>query len=298
MKRLALLAVLLASPGYAKLNVITTTPDLDALVKSVGGDQVESSSIAKGSQDVHHIEAKPSFMVKMRGADLVVAQGLELEDAWLTPLIQGARNSKLAAGQSGFLELGSQLTPIEVRGGNVSRAEGDVHPQGNPHFQLDPVRMGQGAVLIAERLGQLDPAHKDEFAAKAKTLQTRLDDKTKEWAARIKKTGITEVVTYHKTFSYFFDRFGLKNDLQLEPRPGIPPTAAHLMDVFAQMKKKNLKLVWIENYYEDTVKNKIAKEVPSAKVVTVPVAVGGEPAVTDNEKLFERLVKSVEDAAQ
>src|SRR5437868_2180283 len=130
-------------------------------------------------QDPHQVEEKPSYMVKFRGADLIVARGLELGIAWLGPLIHAARNSKITEGSKGYLELGSALDPTEVARGNVSRAEGDVHPDGNPHFQLDPIRMGKAAQLIADRLGDLDSAHKDFYKTNATKLQKSLEDKTK-----------------------------------------------------------------------------------------------------------------------
>jgi zinc/manganese transport system substrate-binding protein len=291
MKKLIFLFFLFPVVSFASLQVATTTTDLAAIVKQVGGDQVEVFSIAKGTQDVHQIEAKPSYMVKLRNADVLFAQGLELESAWLTPLIQGSRNSKLS---KGVVELGSQLEPIEVAKGNVSRAEGDVHPGGNPHFQLDPIRLGKAAQLIAQKLGELEPAKKEVFKKNADAFQKNMENKTKEWAARIKKSGVKEIVTYHKTFSYFCERFEIQCQLQLEPKPGIPPTASHILDVVEQMKKRKLNLVLIENLYEDSVGEKLKQSLPSVSVKRVPVSVEGEPNMTTNEQLIERLVKAVE----
>lgn len=284
--------------AQAKLKVGATTQDIEALVKSVAGDRVDVFSIAKGTQDSHQIEAKPSYMVKFRDADLVVAQGLELETAWLVPLIQGARNSKIAQGSKGLLELGPSLEPIEVARGDLSRADGDVHPNGNPHFQLDPVRLGQAAVLIGARLGELDGANKDFYAANAGKLKSELAELNKKWSDRIKRTGIVEFVSYHKTFAYFADRFGLKNNLQLEPKPGIPPTASHILHVIDEMKARRLKIVLIENFFDDAVKIKLEKEIPGVKILKLPVSVGGEEAVKTNAQLIERLVTAFEEAAK
>lgn len=297
LKYLSVLLLLAFSATASALQVVTTTTDLAALVQSVGGARVQVFAVAKGTQDPHQIEAKPSFMVKMRDADLVVAQGLELETAWILPLIQGARNPKINEGGRGFLELGASLHPIEVPSGNVTRAEGDVHPGGNPHFQLDPVRLGEAAVLIADRLGELDGGGRDEYAKNARALQKRLADKAVQWKARIAKTGLHEIVTYHKTLSYFFDRFGLVNKLQLEPKPGIPPTAAHLMEVSRQIKQRHLPLIWIENFYDRDAADKVKQDNPKVKIQMVPVSVGGESGIKTNEDLIERLVKMLEDAA-
>jgi len=294
MKKVVFFILALPFLAQAKLQVATTTTDLAALVREVGKDQVEVFAIAKGTQDPHQIEAKPSFMVKLRSAEVIFAQGLELESAWLGPLVQGARNPKLLA-KNGIYELAADLEPIEIAKGSVSRAEGDVHPGGNPHFQLDPIRLGKAAILIAGRLGELDASQKEFFLKNAEQFQKQLTEKTKEWQSRLKKNGITEVVTYHKTFSYFCDRFEIHCEVQLEPKPGIPPTASHLLSVIEQMKKRNLHLVLIENLYEDSVGPKLKQSIPKARVQRVPVSVEGEPGIGTNLQLIEKLVKTFEE---
>lgn len=298
MKPISFLTTILFLPtlAFAKLHVATTTADLAALVEKVGQDKVDVFSVAKGTQDPHQIEAKPSFMVKLRGSDLIIAHGLELETAWLQPLIQGSRNPKLTTKQ-GLLEIASDLDPIEVPQGTISRADGDVHPGGNPHFQLDPIRLGKAAELIATRLGELDPAEKSFYQKNAEELKNHLAEKNKEWQQRLKKTGITEVVTYHKTFSYFCDRYGIQCKVQLEPKPGIPPTAGHILSVIEQMKSRKLNLVLIENLYEDSVGAKLKQSLPAVKVVRAPVSVGGEAGIATNEALIERLVKIFEEGS-
>lgn len=290
-------ALFCSATALAKLKVVATTSDMEALVKAVGGDNLEISSIAKGTQDPHQIEAKPSYMVKMRAADLVVAQGLELESAWIKPLIQGARNPKIAVGTKGFLELGEKLNPIGVPQGEVSRAQGDVHPGGNPHFQLDPLRLGDAALVVAERLGELDSGNRDIYKKNATEFRQRLKDKNKEWKGRIEKTKVKAVISYHKTLDYFFDRFEIKNPLQLEPRPGIPPTASHLLQVIALMKKDDIRLVLIENYFDEKAGDKVKNEVKGSRILLVPVSVGGEPELKTNEAVIENLVKKLEDSS-
>lgn len=286
--------LLAGSTAFAKLNVVTTTTDLAALVKIVGADHVTTFAVAKGTQDPHQIEAKPSFMTKMTNADLVVAQGLELEAAWIRPLIEGARNPKIQIGSRGYFELGEAIDPIEVPTGSVTRAQGDVHPGGNPHFQLDPIRMGKAGILIAERMGEIDSAHHDLFKANAEAYQKTLAEKTKGWQSRISKAGIKEVITYHKTLSYFLDRFAIKSVWQLEPKPGIPPTASHLITVINEMKSHNIKLVLIENFYDDAAAAKLRQEIPDVIVTRVPVAVDGADNVATTEALIENLVKVFE----
>lgn len=294
MKYIFLSLLFLTFSAQARLKIAATTTDLEVLATAVGGDQIEVFAVAKGTQDPHQIEAKPSFMLKFRDADLVLSQGLELETAWLLPLIQGARNPKINPGGQGFLELGPKLNPIEVVKGPVSRAEGDIHPEGNPHFQVDPVRMGQAAVLVAERLGDLDGGHRELYRQKAEAFAKSLQVRTQEWQKRIQASGVKEFVSYHKTLSYFADRFGLTNSLQLEPKPGIPPTASHLLWVTGQMKERRVKTVLIENFYDDAVRAKIEKEVPGVRIVKVPVSVRGEPKIEHTEDLIEKLVRALE----
>lgn len=282
----------------AKLKVVTTTTDLEALALAVGASEVEVFAVGKGTQDTHRIEAKPSFIIRFRVADVVIAQGLDLESAWLRPLAQNSRNKKIQPGTRGFLELGPELDPIEVKTGAMTRAEGDVHPGGNPHFQLDPIRLAKAATLIATRFSELDPAHKVNYEANARALSARLEEKTKDWTARIEKSRVREAVTYHKTFSYFLDRFGIKGGLQLEPKPGIPPTASHLLKVIEEMKTRGIRLVLVENFFDSSVGAKLTQNVPGSKIEVVPVSVGGEPGIKTNEDLIERLVKAVEGAAE
>lgn len=293
MKKTILLILSIPFFSFARIQVATTTTDLAAIVRKVGQNQVDVFSIAKGTQDPHQIEAKPSFMVKLRSTDIVIAQGLELESAWIIPLIKGTRNPKLIA-KNGLFELAPKLDPIEIPKGDVSRADGDVHPGGNPHFQLDPQRLGKAALLIATRFGEIDPTQKEFFLKNANSFQKEMTDKTKEWQLRIKNSGITEMVTYHKTLAYFCDRFEIKCEVQLEPKPGIPPTASHILSVIDKMKKRKINLVLIENLYEDTIGKKIKIDIPNAVVKRVPIAVEGDTGLPTNEQLIERLVVTIE----
>lgn len=282
----------------AKINVVTTTTDLKSLVDLVGQDQVESLSIAKGTQDPHSIEAKPSFMSKMRSAQVVFAQGLELEDAWLRPLVEGSKNPKIAIGSDNFVELGSKLDPIGVSTKNITRAEGDVHPLGDPHFQLDPIRMARAAEIIADKLSDLDSEHQVLFKKNAQELKKNLEDKTKNWQSRLQKTNIKEVITYHKSFNYFLSRFGIQSQLQIEPKPGIPPTPKHLAEVIDHIKKNKIRLVLIENYFDHESENKLKSEVDKLNVERVAVSVEGEPQIKTTIDLIEALVQKFEKASR
>jgi zinc/manganese transport system substrate-binding protein len=280
--------------NLTKLNVVTTTTDLKALVEEVGGDTVLVDSITKGTQDPHYVEAKPSFMVKANRADLIISIGLDLEIGWLPSIIHGARNPKINFGSPGNFEVGPLVRPIDIQVGKLTRADGDVHPNGNPHVLLDPIRSGEIAVLIAKRLGELDSQNQQQYESRAKSLQSRLIEKTKTWKTRIKKSGITQVITYHKTLSYFFDRFELQNPAILEPKPGIPPTSGHIFQVIELIKSKNIKLILIENYFEPSISKKIKEAVPEIVIKNVAVSVDGSPEVKKIDVLYESLVANFE----
>jgi zinc/manganese transport system substrate-binding protein len=295
----ALLLCLCFSPNmaHAKLSIVTTTPDLAVLSAEIGGDQVTADAIAKGTQDPHAIEAKPSFMLKASKADLVVSVGLELEIGWLKSILQGSRNPKVMPGNPGYLEVGPEVDPLEVPEGKITRKDGDVHPAGNPHVTLDPIRIGRIALVIAKRMGQLEPESAKNFLESATRIQKRLEEKTKQWQARIDKSGVRRIVTYHKTLSYFLDRFKISNPAILEPKPGIPPTSGHIINVIKIIQEQKVPLILVENYFDPSITRKIMPEVPSLRVETVPVSVGGTPSVKTLDDLYETLVKSVEGRA-
>jgi zinc/manganese transport system substrate-binding protein len=290
----AILSQLFAGRAHAELKVVTTIPDLRAIVAEVGGEAVSVESVAKGTQDPHFIEAKPSFMVKASRADLVVAVGLDLEVGWLPSILQGARNPGVLPGKKGYLEVGPRLSPLEVPRGNVTRAEGDVHPSGNPHVWLDPIRAGEIAQQVADRLADLDAERAAAFRARALALKQRLIEKSKAWQARIAASGVKKVVTYHKTLTYFLDRFRLENPGILEPKPGIPPTSGHIIEVIRLIKAQAIPLVMVENYFDPTVTQRIRQDVPTLRSVTVPVSVDGAPGVSTLDDLYETLVRAIE----
>lgn len=296
MRAIVLFAVILAFPSTAsaRLRVVTTIQDLAALASEVGGGDIDVDSIAKGSQDPHFIEAKPSYMLKVSKADLLLAVGMGMEAGWLPPLLKGARNAKIAKGEKGLLELGPLLEPIEVATEKMTRAEGDVHPEGNPHFWLDPIRLGKAASLVADRLAELDPERKEQYRQRADAFAGRMKAKTEDWRKRIEKSGVKKVVSYHKALSYFCARFGLEAVAFLEPKPGIPPTSSHLIEVIRIMKAQRVPLILVENYFDVSVTKKITGEVPGSRAVSVAVSVGGTDKVKSADDLFEQLVAAVE----
>ncbi|MGE0614574.1 MAG: metal ABC transporter substrate-binding protein [Bacteriovoracia bacterium] len=287
-------ALAMATPAEAKLKVVTTITDLAAVVKEVGGPEVEVDSIARGTQDPHFIEAKPSYMVKASRADLIVAMGLELEQGWLPSILRGARNPKVMPGAPGYVEAGAWIEPLEVPTGKLTRADGDVHGGGNPHFNLDPERMATVAIKLGEKLGELSPTQRADFKARAEKMRDRLLAKTKEWQARVVRSGVKQVVTYHKTLTYFLARFGIANPEILEPKPGIPPTSAHIIHVIEVIRARKVPLVLVENYFDDSVIKKIRSAIPEIRSRTVPVLVEGAEGIATLDDLYETLIKAVE----
>jgi zinc/manganese transport system substrate-binding protein len=288
-----ILSLLLPFIAQAKLNVVTSITDLASITREVGGDDVNVASIARGTQDPHYIEAKPSFMTKMSRADLLITIGLGLEVGWIPPLVRGSRNPKIGAGL-GFMEVGPLVNPIEVPVGTVSRAQGDVHPEGNPHVTLDPLRVATIAEKIGERLGELDPGHATAYHERAEKFASRMRRKSAEWKARLAKTGIKNVVTYHKTLNYFLRAYGIDNPIDLEPKPGIPPTSGHILEVIHTVKQKKISLILIENFFDEKIAERIKQDVPGVRIVSVPVSVEGDESIKTMDDLYENLVRVME----
>jgi len=277
-----------ASPAFAqgKLNVMATTEDLASLAREVGGDKINVDAIAKGYQDPHFVEAKPSFILKLQKADLLIVVGRELEIGWLPPLEQQSRNGKIQPGGAGYLDasLGAQI--LEVPTGQVTRAMGDVHPLGNPHYWLDPENGRRVAKEIDAKLGELRPGDKAYFDGRLADFNTRLDAAEKRWMAAMAPYKGTKVVTYHRSFPNFAERFGLDIIGYVEPRPGIPPTPQHTLDLINEIKRQGVKIMLIEPYFDLKTPNSIGAAT-GAKVLVMPPSVGGVKEVTDYFKLFD-----------
>ena len=280
--------LVLASPAFAqgKLNVMATTEDLASLAREVGGDKITVDSIAKGYQDPHFVEAKPSFILKLQKADLLIVVGRELEIGWLPPLIQQSRNGKIQPGAAGYLDASLGALILEIPAGQVTRAMGDVHPLGNPHYWLDPENGKRVAKEIADKLDALRPGDKAYFDQRLADFNMRLDAAQKRWSAAMAPYKGTKVVTYHRSFPNFAERYGLDIVGYVEPRPGIPPTPQHTLDLQNDMKRQNVKVIMVEPYFDLKTPNAIARET-GAKVLVMPPSVGGVKEATDYFKLFD-----------
>lgn len=293
---IAWLLILSAADGaLARIRVVTTTEDLAAIAREVGGGLIQVESITRGVQDTHFIEAKPSFMLKVNRADLLIHQGLGLEIGWLPLLVTGGRNPQVLEGQPGNLDLSRAIVPIEVPTGEVGRHMGDVHPEGNPHYPLDPENGPLMAGAIAQRLAELDPKHQSAYQENQRRFANRIAAKLPEWKKRLAAVGPRVVVTYHPTWNYFLKRFSIENAGTLEPLPGVPPSPAHLGRLAETMKQRNVKVILQANYFETRNAELLAKKT-GARVLSMPVSVGGAPGVENYFSLFDMLVERLAEA--
>ena len=285
----AVVLILLASfpvQAAAKLNVVTATTDLAALAAEVGGDRIEVESIARGYQDPHFVEAKPSFLLKLRRADLLIVVGLQLEISWLQPLITQSGNPRIRIGASGYLDASQFAAILEIPTGVVTRAMGDVHPLGNPHYWLDPqngLRIAQG---IEKKLAETRPSDAAYFEQRFQSFSQKLREAEKSWDAQMKPFHGRKVVTYHRSWPNLAKRFDLDVVGYIEPRPGIPPTPSHTLELIQLMKRENVKVILVEPYFDLKTPNSIARNTGAQVVVLLP-SVGGEKGVADYFKLFE-----------
>jgi zinc/manganese transport system substrate-binding protein len=291
LSRLAIvLAVTLLGPSWAsaqgKLTVITTTEDLASIGREVGGDRLVIEALAKGYQDPHFVEAKPSFILKLQKADLLVAVGRELEIGWLPPLVTQSRNAKIQPGGSGYLDASLTAQILEIPAGQITRAMGDVHPLGNPHYWMDPENGKRIAAAMAEKFSALRPDERAYFQQRLTAFVGRVDEAEKRWLAQMAPYKGTKVVSYHRSFPNFAERFGLDIVGYVEPKPGIPPTPQHTLDLIGEMKRQGVKIVLVEPYFDLKTPNAIGRATGAEVLVMLP-SVGGASGVTDYLGLFD-----------
>lgn len=275
-----------AAAEAKKLNVVTSTTDMAALAQEVGGDKINVESIAKGYQDPHFVEAKPSFLLKLRQADLLISVGLQLEIGWLPPLINQSGNPRIQVGAQGYLDSSQFAEILDIPQGTVTRAEGDVHPLGNPHYWLDPDNGRRVARGIANKLADLDPGDAAYFQQRFQDFDKRLSAAEQKWDAEMKPYRGRKVVTYHRSFPNFAKHFGLEVIGYVEPRPGIPPTPSHTIEIIQLMKRENCKVLLVEPYFDLKTPQSIGRESGAQVVVYLP-SVGGEKQVSTYFELFD-----------
>jgi len=283
-----LFALLCPVTGSAdsKIRIMTATTDLASLAQEVGGDKVDVESIARGYQDPHFVDPKPSFLLKLSKAELLIVVGLELEIGWLPPLITQSSNPRIQVGAPGYLDASRFAKILEIPTGQVTRAEGDVHPLGNPHYWLDPdngLRIAKG---IQTKLSEMRPNDSAYFAQRYDSFEQRLKQSDQQWQAQMKPYAGRKVVTYHRSWPNFAEHFGLNVVGYVEPRPGIPPSPQHTVELIGQMKRDGVKIIMVEPYFDLKTPNSIARETGGQVVVLMP-SVGGEKEITDYFKLFD-----------
>src|SRR5256886_8286030 len=231
-----------ALSAHGKLNVVATLPDFGSFAREIGGDKVTVSILAKPTEDPHFVDARPNFVVPLRNADVLIDGGAELEIGWLPPLLQNARNPKIEVGKPGRIQASQGVRLMNVPA-NATRAAGDVHALGNPHFTADPIIAKAIAQHIAQSFSALDPANAAFYEANYKKFEATINAKLQEWGAAMSPFKGQHVVAYHDSWPYFAHRFGVNIDIFLEPKPGIPPSPSHLTEVIAQMKAQKVKAI-------------------------------------------------------
>ena len=273
----------------AKVRVVATTEDLAALTREVGGDLVEVRSIAKGYQDPHFVEAKPSYLLGLKRADLFIQVGLELETAWAPALLTGSRNPKILPGGPGFLDASGGCEILQKVAGGVDRSMGDIHPLGNPHYWLDPSNGRAIASNVAEKLSALDPGHAAGYRANLEHFRSRLAEKEMEWDETASVIRGVKAVTYHDSWPNFAGRFGIEVVGYIEPKPGVPPSPAHVRDLIGLIRSQKVPVILVEPYFDLKLPEKIAREA-GARLLVFPPSVGAEPGIRAYFDLFDRLL--------
>ena len=287
----------LAAPADAAINVVTTTEDLASIVKEVGGDKVSVDSIARGYQDPHFVEPKPSYIIRLHNADLLVVVGKELEAAWLPPLITQSRNGKIQPNGAGYLDASLTARIVDIPTGQITRAMGDVHPQGNPHYWLHPDNGRRVAKAVQNKLTELSGADADYFAQRYADFDRRLTEGEKRWKAAMAPYKGLKIVTYHRSWTNFAEEFELDVVGYVEPKPGIPPSPAHTLTLVQEMKRLGIKIILVEPYFDLKTPQAIARDT-GASVVVMPPSVGGTKEVQNYIQLFDHNVKLLVSAIQ
>lgn len=283
-----LTALALISTAHAKLNVVTTLPDYAAIASAIGGDKIDVTSMGKPTEDPHFVDARPSFVVKLRGADVLIEGGAELEIGWLPPLLQNARNPKIETGAPGRVVASQGIRLLNVPT-TVTRAAGDVHAQGNPHFMVDPIIAKAVAQHIAQAFSAMDAPNAATYQANYKKFEATIDAKLQEWGTKMLVFKGTNIVAYHDSWVYFAHRFGLNIEIFLESKPGIPPSPSHLAEVIAAMKAQKAKAILVEPFHNRKIAEKVAAST-GAKVVDFAQYPGAFPGTDSYVALIDALV--------
>ena len=284
--RLLYVALLLAAqPAFAALNVFACTPEWGALAKELGGDKASVYVATSALQDPHRVEARPSLIARARSADLVVCTGAQLEIGWLPLVLTQAGNSKIQVGQPGYFEAARYVTMLEVPS-SIDRAQGDIHPGGNPHIHLDPRNIAKIAVALSERMAQLDPPEANNYRARTKAFLERWQQALARWEQQAAPLKGMPLIVYHKNMTYLIAWLGMRELGALEPKPGLPPTASHLSELLAKLQRDPAKAIVLAAY-NDPRGGDWLSEHAKIPVLILPFTVGGSDKAKDLFGLFD-----------
>ena len=291
------IALVLASPANAQpgLRVVTSTTDLADIAMAVGGSRVTVRHISEGYQDPHFVEAKPSFVLQLRDADVFAFVGLDLEIGWMPLLLDGARNRKINPGGPGHVDVSRVIPVLDVARGPVDRSQGDVHPRGNPHYWLDPQNAKRIAELFRERFSALDPDGAAIYARNAQELGSRLDAAEREWATLLARIRGQPVVAWHTSWRYFAQYTGMNIVGFMEPKPGVPPSPSHLAGLIQTMKRTGTKVIIMEPFYDRRMADFVARNT-GARVLVLPPSVGGVRGIDDYIALMRYNIRQLANA--
>jgi zinc/manganese transport system substrate-binding protein len=287
-----LLTTLAPRAALAKVRIVTTIETFADLARQVGGDRVEAKSLARGTMDPHFVESKPSLVIELNRADLLVYVGLELEIGWLPPLVLGARNGKILAGQSGNLDASARIPVLDVPSTKIDRSLGDIHPQGNPHYWIPPANALIVAREIAERLETIDPPGAPTYRANLEKFAGELARRRADWEKRAAAVRGIKVVTYHRSWSYVSAWLGLQEVGYVEPKPGIPAPPSHIAELIGLMRKDGVKVILMESFYPRNTVELVAQKA-GARALVIPSDVGAAAGVTDYFRLVDAVVQKL-----
>jgi len=285
-----------AAPALAALNIFATMPEWGALADELGGDKVKIYVATNALQDAHHVEAKPSLIARARSADLVVANGAELEIGWLPLVIQQAGNPKIQPGKPGYFEAARYVNLLE-KPARLDRSEGDVHPAGNPHIQTDARNIALVAAPLAAKFAELDPENSAYYQARHKAFADKWNAAVARWEKQAAPLRGTPIIVQHKAFTYLEAWLGLNEVAALEPKPGVEPTTAHLTDVLATLQRSPVKMVIRAAFQSDRASQWIAGRA-KINAVVLPFTVGGDAEAKDLYGLYDDTIARLLKGAQ
>ena len=286
---LAATALAIAAPASAALNIFACTPEWGALAKELGGEKTNVYIATNALQDPHRVEARPSLIARARSADLVVCTGAQLEIGWLPLLLSQSGNKQIQPGQPGYLEASASVAKVEVPQ-LLDRAQGDVHPAGNPHIHLDPRNIAKVGEALTARLTQLDAANAETYKARATAFQKKWREATQKWEQESAPLKGVAVVVYHKDLSYLLRWLGMRDLASLEPKPGVPPTTGHLSELLAKLQREPAKMI-LRSAYSDPKAAAWLSERAKIPAITLPYTVGGNEQAKDLFGLFDDTIR-------